>query len=119
MDIVFIRELVVEATIGAYRWERQLAQRLVLDLDLGWDTSKPAADDQLTQALDYAAVCKAVSDAVQQSEFQLLETLAEHLASMLREQFQVPWLRLSIGKPGAVGGARSVGVIIERGDRSA
>jgi len=54
---------------------------------------------------------------VEESEFQLVETLAERIAEIILEEFAVDWLRLKLGKPGAVTGSKEVGVIIERGER--
>ena len=45
----------------------------------------------------------------------MLEALAEALAELLREEFGVSWLRLTLRKPGAVPEAEYVGVRIERG----
>ena len=120
MDQVFIRGLEVEAVIGAYDWERDIRQRLVLDLEMAWDI-RPAADsDDLNLALDYAAVSQRVLDYVGSSSFELVETLAERVATLVMEAFGVPWLRLSVTKPGAVTEATGgVGVVIERGARSA
>lgn len=116
MDQVFIRGLEVQAVIGAYDWERTIRQRLVLDLEMDWDIRPAAADDDLTLALDYAAVSQRVLDYVSASSFELVETLADRLATLIMEEFSVPGLRLVISKPGAVPEARrGVGVIIERG----
>ena len=54
---------------------------------------------------------------VEASEFQLVETLAEKIAAIVISEFNVPWLKLTVHKPGAVRGSRDVGVIIERGSR--
>ncbi len=43
-----------------------------------------------------------------------METLAERCAEIVMNEFNVDWLRLKLSKPGAVRGARAVGVIIER-----
>ena len=51
------------------------------------------------------------------TSYQLVESLAEALASLLIEEFAIPWLRLRITKPGAVPGTDAVGVLIERGAR--
>ena len=120
MDHVFIRGLEMDAVIGAYDWERDIRQRLVCDLEMAWDI-RPAADsDDLTLALDYAAVSQRVLDYVTSSSFELVETLAERLAALVMDEFGVPWLRLTISKPGAVTQATGgVGVVIERGARSA
>ncbi|MDX1654630.1 MAG: dihydroneopterin aldolase [Candidatus Competibacteraceae bacterium] len=115
MDIVFIRQLKVETVIGVHDWERRIRQTVVLDLELGWDTT--AGEDDLERALDYSKVAERVRTFVEDSRFQLVETLAERLAALLLGEFQLPWLKLTLAKPGAVRGAREVGVIIERGQR--
>lgn len=118
MDTVFINALEVDCVIGVYDWERQIRQRLIIDLQLGWDNRAPAAGDDLALALDYASVSARVQDFASTSTFQLVETLAEQLASLLMAEFGTPWLRLRITKPGAVPAARGgVGVEIERGCR--
>lgn len=120
MDQVFIRGLEVDAVIGAYEWERNIRQRLVLDLEMGWDIRPAAATDDLTLALDYASVSQRLLEYVRGSSFELVETLAERLAALVMTEFHVPWVRLSITKPGAVTLATGgVGVLIERGERRA
>ena len=54
---------------------------------------------------------------IESSEFLLVETMAEEIASIIQTEFNVPWVKLRVGKPGAVRGSREVGVIIERGHR--
>jgi 7,8-dihydroneopterin aldolase/epimerase/oxygenase len=115
MDIVFIRELRVDALIGVYDWERSLRQTLVFDLEMGADIRPAASSDDIALALDYHAVSLRLAAIVQSSSFQLVESLAETVASTLMREFAIPWLRLRIAKPGAVPGALEVGVVIERG----
>ena len=115
MDIVFLHGLRVETVIGVHAWEREVRQELAFDLDLGGDISRGAQSDALADVLDYEAVALRVAEITRASQPQLLESLAESLASALFEEFQVRWLRLRINKPGAVAGARDVGVVIERG----
>ncbi len=118
MDTVFINALEVDCVIGVYDWERQIRQRLIIDLTLGWDNRAPAAGDDLSLALDYASVSARVQAFAADSAFQLVETFAERLAATLLAEFGMPWLRLRITKPGAVPAARGgVGVEIERGCR--
>lgn len=117
MDIVFIRDLRIDTVIGIYDWERRIKQTLRLDLELGTDIAKAGVSDAIEDTLDYKAVAKRVIGFVEQSEFQLVETMAERIAGLLMEEFGIPWLRLTLGKPGAVRGAKEVGVIIERGRR--
>ena len=117
MDIVFLRGLKIETVIGIYDWERKIRQPVVLDLEMGSDVGRAAVSDRIEQALNYKAVSKRLIDYVEGSEFQLVETLAERIAELVRSEFPVPWLRLTLNKGGAVRGAQGVGVIIERGDR--
>ena len=115
MDIVYIRELEIEAIIGIYDWERETKQTVSIDLEMGNDNRIPAASTDIADALDYKAVAKRLISFVEGSEFLLVETLAEKIAAIVLEEFSVPWLRLRLGKPGAVTGSKDVGVIIERG----
>ena len=115
MDIVYIRDLRVDTIIGVYDWERQIKQTLSFDLDMATDIRKAAATDNLEFALNYKAVSDRVIEYVAQTHVQLIETLAENVAQLIRAEFQVPWLRLKLSKAGAVLAARDLGVIIERG----
>lgn len=119
MDIIFLKDLKAECIIGVWDWERQLRQRLTIDLELGTDIARAAASDDLADTLNYKAVAKRVTAFVEGSEFKLIETLAERIAALLREEFDIPWCRVTLDKGGAVRGSRAVGVVIERGSRDA
>ena len=114
MDKVFIEALEIDALIGIYDWERRIRQTLVFDLEMGFDNRAPAASDDIALTLNYKAVSKRVIAYVSQSDFGLVETLAERVAAIVIEEFGVARVRLKLSKPGAVRGARAVGVIIER-----
>ncbi len=118
MDIIYLNDLSIETVIGVFDWEREIKQRVIIDLEMATDIRRAAATDNLDDTLDYKAVAKRVIGFVEQSEFQLVETLAERVATIIRDEFDVPWLRLRLNKKGAVRGANDVGVIIERGERS-
>ena len=117
MDIVFIEALEIECVIGIYDWERKITQKVVLDIEMAFDNRPPAASDDIADTLDYKAVSKRLIAYVGESSFGLVESLAERCAAIIREEFNVPWLRLKLSKPGAVTGSRAVGVVIERGTR--
>lgn len=114
MDKVFIEGLEVETLIGIYDWERRIRQTLVFDIEMAFDNTIPAASDDIADTLNYKAVSKRITGFVQESGFGLVETLAERVATILLEEFPVRHVRLKLSKPGAVRGARNVGVIIER-----
>ncbi len=117
MDIVYLRELEISCTIGVWDWERRIKQIVVIDLDMAADVRAAARSDRLEDALDYKAVTKRLIEYVGESQFQLVETLAEHIAEIIRTEFTVPWVRVCINKKGAIRGASDVGVVIERGEK--
>ena len=114
LDRVFIEGLEIEALIGIYDWERRIRQPLLFDVEMAFDNRKPAASDAIEDTLNYKDVSKRLVDFVSQSDFGLVETLAERCAALILDEFGVRHVRLKLSKPGAVRGARAVGVIIER-----
>lgn len=117
MDIVFIRELKIDTVVGIYDWERRIRQVVVLDLDMAADVAKGARSDRIEDALDYKAVAKRLIQFVSEAEFQLVETLAEKVAELVMHEFGVRWVKITLNKPGAVSGSKSVGVVVERGKK--
>ena len=115
VDIVYLHDLRIPTVIGVFEWERRVRQTVSIDLDMAADITRGAQSDALDDALDYKAVAKRLINVVEDSRFQLVETLAERVAHLVLEEFGVQWIRVRINKTGAVRGARDVGVIIERG----
>lgn len=115
MDIIYLNDLRIDTVIGIYDWERRIKQTVVLDLEMGADIRQAAASDHIDDTLNYKAVAKRIIGFVEESEYQLVETLAEKVAEIILGEFNVPWVRIRLNKQGAVRGARDVGVIIERG----
>ena len=115
MDIIFLHDLKVETVIGIWEWERKIRQTVAIDLDMSADIRKAAASDSVDDTLNYKLVSKRVQQFVADSSFQLVETLAERVADIILDEFDVAWVRVKVNKPGAIRGARDVGVLIERG----
>ena len=113
-DRIFLRGLTAECIIGFIDWERRVKQTVVLDLELPVDCARAAASDEVTDTVDYKRVAKRVLAFIEASEFKLVETLAQRLALLLLEEFELAWVRLSLNKPGAIRNSRDVGVVIER-----
>ena len=108
-DTIFLRGLEVECIIGFIEWERRITQRLVIDLELPIDCALTAATDEVGDTLDYSQVAARVTAFVGSSSTRKFGGSNSILA-----EFGLEWVRLSINKPGAVRGARDVGVSIER-----
>jgi dihydroneopterin aldolase len=115
MDIVFIHDLQIETVIGIYDWERKIRQTISLDIEMATDISKAAKSEDIEDALSYKTVAKRLIEFIEQSEFELVEALAERICAIVLDEFSVPWVQLTLHKPGAVRGSKSVGVRIERG----
>ena len=115
MDKVFIKGLHIQTTIGFFQWEKEIKQTLVIDVAMAWDTAKAAENDELAKTLDYAEISTIIESFANDNPVDLIETLAERMAAFLMSEFHIPWLKLTIGKPGAVHNATTVGVEIERG----
>ncbi|OMH32150.1 dihydroneopterin aldolase [Motiliproteus sp. MSK22-1] len=117
MDIVYIKSLEVETVIGIYDWEREIRQTVNLDLEMGTDIRKAASSEDIDKTLNYKTVTDRLIDFIEGSEFLLVETMAEEITQLVLNEFPTPWVRLRLGKPGAIPTAADVGVIIERGTR--
>ena len=115
MDIVFIEQLSVITTIGVYDWEQTIEQKLVFDIEMGWDNRKSAQSADVNDCLSYADISETVIGHVEGQRFALVERVAEEVAELLLKKFNSPWVRIKLSKPGAVARAANVGVIIERG----
>jgi dihydroneopterin aldolase len=117
MDIIFLGGLEIETVIGIYDWERQIKQKIILDIEMGFDIKKAAASDDIQYALDYKTVSDRVINFVEHSEYLLVETLIEAVATLLLTEFSIPWVKIILNKKGAITRARDVGIIIERGQK--
>jgi 7,8-dihydroneopterin aldolase/epimerase/oxygenase len=114
MDKIFVHALKTEAIIGIFDWERQVKQTVIVDIEISADIRKAALSDSIEDTLNYKRVAKRVLAFVEDSKFHLVETLAEHIAMHLLEDFGIAWVRISLSKPGAIRSSRDVGVVLER-----
>ncbi len=114
MDHIFLHDLKVETIVGIWDWERKIRQTVSIDLKMGADIRRAAASDDIDETLNYKLVAKRVQQFVGDSSFQLVETLAERIAEVILDDFDVPWVEVRVNKPGAIRDARDVGVKIRR-----
>ena len=115
MDTIFLRDLEIDATIGIFEWEKRIKQKVRIDLEMAADIAKAAASDSIEDTLDYKAISKRIIQFVEESSYELIETLIEKIAEILLKEFKIPWVRITLSKPSAVRGSRDVGIVIERG----
>jgi len=113
-DTIFLRGLRVDTVIGIWDWERKIRQTVSIDLEMGTDIRRAAKTDAVDDTLNYKSVAKRVQQFVADSEFQLVETMAENIAATVLAEFDVPWIDVTVNKPGAIRGAKDAGVKIRR-----
>jgi len=117
-DIIYLKDLRIDTIIGIFDWERRVKQTISLDIEMATDIRPAAVSDNIKDTLDYKSVAKRLIEFVSESDFQLVETLAERCADILLSEFNIPWVRLKLNKTGAIRGARDVGILIERGEKA-
>jgi 7,8-dihydroneopterin aldolase/epimerase/oxygenase len=115
MDIIFLGGLEIKTIIGIYDWERETRQTVVLDIEMAFDIQKAAETDDIQYALDYKKVSKRIIAFVEDSRFYLVEKLTSEIVEIIRTEFNVPWVKVTLNKKGAISGASDVGIIVERG----
>jgi len=113
-DIIYITDLRVETIIGIFDWERKVKQEVSIDMEFPFDCKKAAATDSIDDTIDYKAICKGVIKFVEDSSFQLQESLAEGIAALVKEEYNLESIKLRVSKPGALRGAKDVGLVIHR-----
>ena len=119
MDTVYVHGLTVDTVIGIFDWEREIRQKVVLDIEMAVDISPSAATEDIDRTVSYKDVSDRLTQFIEQSEFLLVETMAEEIAGLILAEFAVPFVRIKLGKPDAIANACDVGVIIERGQKPA
>ena len=114
MDIVYLHGIKVETVIGVWDWERLIKQTLLVDIDVGTDTSVAGKSDALEDTINYQAVAELVIEVARENSFTLVEAFGEEISGRLLSKFSLPYVKIRINKQGAVGGVRDLGIIIER-----
>lgn len=113
-DVIIIDGLRVDAIIGIYDWERVMTQAIIIDMALFTDVTDVAQTQDLSQGINYKAVCEQVSKWVQDKKFELLETLVEYVSKQLLDNWPISKVSIRAVKPNAITLADAVGVQITR-----
>lgn len=115
MDKLFIEQLKVDTKLGVPEWERQLAQTIILDIEVAMPHSRSCQTDAIDDTIDYGAIVTRIRQTLAERSFQLVEALAEHLCQLIMQEFASPWVKIKVAKPGILPNVKALGVIIERG----
>lgn len=114
MDEVFVTNLALQAIVGIHPHERTNPQPVLISFALVVDVRTAARSDDIVAAVDYASAARRIAELVGASRFQLIETMAEHIATLLLAEFPVHRVKVEVRKPAALDNAETVGVRIER-----
>ena len=115
MDIIFLQEVKVETRLGVPPWERLKPQSIVLDIELAMPHNRACQSDAIEDTIDYGHIVARIRQTLAENSFKLVEALAEHLCQLLLAEFDTPWVKVRVGKPGILPGVKQLGVVITRG----
>jgi len=117
VDIIFLYGLEANCVVGVWEWEKQITQKIIVDLEVLADIEKSAASDELKDTLNYKSMAEKVIEMLETTHYQLIETMAEEVAKLILKDYSTTWVKVRINKGGAVKHVKNVGVQIERGER--
>jgi dihydroneopterin aldolase len=110
---MFIRDLVIECSIGIHRHERGAPQRVRIDIDLTVRDDAPV-DDNITNVISYDDIVEGVKSVAAAGHINLVETLADRIGDFCMTDRRVTRARVRVEKQGAVADVAGVGIEIER-----
>lgn len=112
MDTLHISALSIMTHIGIHEWEQRILQQLLVDIRIPIDVA--ACNNQLANTIDYDQLCQRITTFVETTHFSLIETVAEHVAQLIKNEFKVNELSVSVSKPHAIKNAANICVTINR-----
>lgn len=98
MDRIFIDGLRLDCLIGVTEEERRHPQKVLVDVSLFLDLSRPAASGMIDDTADYREVKRQISQFVSDGEFRLLESLAGGIASLALDKFDIERVVVKVRK---------------------
>ncbi len=111
-DYLYITDLQVNTKIGVYNWEQAIRQRLSINLEIPLDISE--CNDKIENTLDYAKLCTVITEYIENNTFALIETVAESVATIIKSNFNLDNITISVSKPHAIANAGNVQIKITR-----
>ena len=114
MDKIKINDLTVRPIIGTEDYEREAEQEVIVNITLYADLARAGETDDLDYTVDYSDLKGEVYDMAEESEFQLVEALAEEIARISLTYEGVEKVRVSVQKTTALRFTRSAEVEIVR-----
>lgn len=111
---VFVRDLVLQARIGIYDHEKRDDQTVVVNVDLTVSEAGKGHGDNIDNVVCYEKVVNGIKAIINSGHINLVETMAEEIATFCLEDPRVLAARVRVEKPDVIAEAGSVGVEIDR-----
>lgn len=112
MDLLTIKGFAVSTAIGIHAWEKQIKQRLLIDITIHADFAD--CRDDINRTIDYDKLCQSVRERIEKKSFNLIETVANEIAEYLKTTFSITALTVSVSKPQALAHVQNVMVSVSR-----
>ena len=112
MDLLQIKGLRIDTRIGIHAWEQKLLQTLLIDIEIPINTEN--CHDQIVNTIDYDKLCQKLSAYITNNSFNLIETVANHVANLITKEFKVNKLTVTVSKPFAIQNAANISITIRR-----
>ncbi len=114
MDIIFLESVKVKTHLGVPEWERQIAQTIILDIEISYDFKKACETDAIEHTIDYAVVVESIRARLTEKSFRLVEALAEDICQLILKEFDAKRVKLRVAKPNVLPDLAALGVQITR-----
>ena len=112
MDHIEISGLTVATKVGVHTWEKRIIQRLLLNISIPSDFTDCA--DDLNKTIDYSKLAELVTTFIESNSFNLIETIADSVAQLIKKEFNLSQVSVSVSKPHAIKNANDVRVCVTR-----
>lgn len=113
MDKIFFKNITLPCKVGVSEKERKKSQKIMIDLVIFRDLKEAGEEDEISKTVNYSEVLKGIKRLVKNKEFNLIESVAENVASFLIKSFRVDKVKVRVRKE-RFGLSPAIGVEIVR-----
>lgn len=114
MDRILVKDLAIRCIVGINEEERVKKQDVIINISMDVDLKKAGVSDDFSDTVDYKTIKQDVYSLVENSDYFLIEAMAENIANVCLERDKVGSVTVTVDKPGALRFAKSVAVEITR-----
>ncbi|PCI29243.1 MAG: dihydroneopterin triphosphate 2'-epimerase [SAR324 cluster bacterium] len=111
-----ITDLRLRTITGIEDWERKAKQDVIINMEMDYDAKLSAQNDSIDHGVNYKTITKKVIKLVEESNYQLLETLVTEILKIMRENPLVKRAWVKVDKPFALRFSDSVSLQMTSGE---